>query len=121
MGYMRHHAIIVSGTSYQDTTVEQAHKKACEIWGESAPQQVTHILHSRINGYDSFAILPDGSKEGWEDSNTGDERRNAFIAWMESCRYKDRSSPLGWVEVQYDDDEWDTRVTRHSDERGTEE
>jgi len=118
---MRHHAIIVSGTPCQDTTVERAHAKAVEIWGESAPQQVTHILNAPINGYKSFAILPDGSKEGWSESNTGDGRRDTFIAWMESCRYKDRSSPLGWVEVQYDDDERDTRVVRHSDERGVEE
>jgi hypothetical protein len=121
MGYMRHHAIIVSGTDCQDTTVEQARTVAVEIWGDRASRQITPILDARINGYKSFAILTDGSKEGWDDSNEADVMRDAFVAWMESKRYGDRSSPLAWVEVQYDDDEGVTKVTRHSDEyRGQE-
>jgi hypothetical protein len=70
-----------------------------------------------INGYWSFAVFPDGSKEGWEASTEGDTGRAAFIAWLDAQRYSDGSSPFNWVEVQYGDDEEITEVTAHSDEK----
>lgn len=72
MGYINHHAIIVTawGTKY----IEPAHKRAKEIFGDSCSE----IVPSQINGYVSFFIAPDGSKEGWSDSNSGDIRREEF-------------------------------------------
>jgi hypothetical protein len=39
---------------------------------------VTPVVHSKMNGYSHFAIMPDGSKEGWADSDNGDEKRQDF-------------------------------------------
>lgn len=108
MGYMRHHAIIV--TCGYDDWIGKAHKKATQIFVE-----VSGILKSSINGYESFFIPPDGSKEGWEESEIGDTQRKEYVKWLIAQKYDDGSSPLKWVEVQYGDDEGETIITQHSD------
>lgn len=110
MGYMRHHAIIV--TSWDDKLIRKAHKVAKEVF---AIGQVTSVLPDILNGYRSFMVGPDGSKEGWEDSDAGDSARDIFIDWLETQRYDDGSSALSWVEVQYGDDEKETKICRDSD------
>lgn len=123
MGYMRHHAIVV--TTYKSELAAEAHKQATALFqsepgvrafnGISPADMITPVLESPVNGYCSFAILPDGSKEGWADSDVGDTARAEFVKWLESQRYVDGSSPLAWVEVQYGDDEGETRIVGHSD------
>jgi len=111
MGYMRHHAIVVSSWSGEDT--RKAHKHAMDIF-----PLVSEILTTNINGYHSFFIPTDGSKEGWDESDLGDDRRDSFIKWINSQRYEDGSSSLDWVEVQYGDDNKQTIIVRDSDHVG---
>lgn len=108
MGYMRHNAIIVSG-SYDDW-IERAHIKATDLG-----MHVTPIVESDLNDIQTFLVIPDGSKEGWAESDDGDKRRSEFRRWLDKQRYEDGSSPLAWVEVQYGDDEGETKVVAHSD------
>lgn len=75
MGTIQHHAIIVTG--FNDTNMAKARRKALKIF---YPEDVSEIVGNGMNGYASFFVGPDGSKEGWDDSNTGDERRQKFIA-----------------------------------------
>lgn len=82
MGYIRHHAIIVTRWSH-DSLVD-AQKKAIELG-----HAVSAIVRSVINGYESFLIAPDGSKEGWSESDDGDARRDKFIEWLENRRHGD--------------------------------
>ena len=110
MGYMRHNAIVV--TSYSDELIETAHKLAVEIF-----EDVSTITPSKTNGYQSFLVPPDGSKEGWDESDAGDKNRDKFIAWLDSQRYDDGSTSLDWVEVQYGDDNRETIIIRDSDVR----
>jgi hypothetical protein len=72
---------------------------------------------SPINAYSSFMVATDGSKEGWSESDAGDARRKAFIAWLDTQRFEDGSTPFRWVEVQYGDEEGETVVCAHSDEK----
>ena len=67
------------------------------------------ICPPQVNGERSFFIPPDGSKEGWSDSDKGDERRNEFVEWLRS------EGQVHWVEVCYAEDESNTRTTRASD------
>lgn len=76
---------------------------------------ITDPMRSPLNGWWTFAVFPDGSKEGWPDSGHGDKARSQFMEWLESQRHGDGSSPYDWVEVQYGDDEGETLVTRDSD------
>lgn len=113
MGWMRHHAIVV--TSWSSKALTRAHNRAAETFPSGT---VTELSGSVANSYGSFLVAPDGSKEGWDDSEAGDDNRAAFIAWLiEEFRDKcDGSSIVDWVEVQFGDSGGNSRLIRHSDE-----
>lgn len=111
MGYERNHAIVITGSHAQETTISDAHAFAV-----STGACVSPLSGEVVNRKQSFCVFPDGSKEGWPESDVGDSQRARIIAWLDSRRYDDGSSPLSWVEVQYGDDERKTKVTAHSDE-----
>lgn len=118
MGYMRHHAIIV--TSWDVALLREAHAMAREIFGSDidglggGAGLVTDSGRTVINGYESFAILPDGSKEEWEASDACDALRAKFISWLRAQCYSDGSSALQWVEVEFGGDRPEARVTAAS-------
>jgi hypothetical protein len=109
MGYMCHHAIVV--TSWNVELMVQAHAKAIELG-----MSVSGITNEVSNGYRSFLVTPDGSKEGWAESDRGDDRRDALIKWLDGQRYEDNSTALKWVVVQFGDEEKETLVIRDSDQ-----
>jgi hypothetical protein len=75
--------------------------------------QISYMVKSRVNGYTSFLVSPDGSKEGWAESEEGDNRRATFIEWLRSKRYEDGSSPYSWAEVLYGDDDQQAAIVAH--------
>ena len=95
MGVIVHNAIVVTGGLDED--VKKAHKKATKLFEGLC--EVSPIMDSCINGYYSFFIPPDGSKEGWKESYDGDEAREKFIEWLNK---EDRC--LDYVEIQYGGD-----------------
>lgn len=110
MGYMRHHAIVV--TSWNQEAFMAARAEAKRIFSSA---QVTNPAQTEVNAYWSFMVGPDGSKEGWADSDVGDTRRDKFIEYLVTTRYEDGSGLLDWVEVQYGDDNRQTLIARNSD------
>lgn len=99
MSYTRHHAIIV--TSWNEKSIRKAHEAASKIF-----PHVSEIVESGMNGYSSFFVPPDGSKEGWRDSDIGNDQREIFKKWLKSNeRYKDGSSSLSAIEVCYPEDD----------------
>ncbi len=109
MGYMCHHAIIVSSYDH-DKLLAKAHEVAVGIF-----PHVSNIVPHIKNGGGSFFVPPDGSKEGWPDSDEGDKRRAQFVKWLQEQCYDDFSTSLPWIEVQYADDEKETFVVSNSD------
>lgn len=95
MGYIAHRALIVTGDRKQ---IEEAHIKALELCGNL----VSNIVDGRVNGDSSFMVAPDCSKEGWEDSERGDEERTAMTTWLEGTRQR---LWLDWVVVRFGGDE----------------
>lgn len=95
MGLIQHHAIVVTSS---DRSIKELHSKAKEIF-----PVVGEILSIGMNGYATFCVPPDGSKEGWPTSNYFDKRRDEFIAYL-----KDKQ--CSWLEVAYG--ECDPTVTR---------
>lgn len=67
MGVINHNAIIVIGF---DDSVDKARDLAI-----AEGLIVTNVVNSPANGYRSFMIAPDGSKEGWETSDEFNEKR----------------------------------------------
>lgn len=73
MGYMRHNAIVV--TSWKEEAIKEAAAMA-----EKIGLLVIRQSEEAVNGYRSLLVCPDGSKEGWDESDRGDERREGFNA-----------------------------------------
>lgn len=107
MGHMRHNAIIV--TSWDKDLLIEAHTVAKKNF-----KQITPITPEAVNGYVSFLIAPDGSKEGWDHSDRGDRARATFLRWLNSRRYDDDSITLDWIEVQFGGDEKIAEILSHS-------
>jgi hypothetical protein len=80
MGYIRHNAIIVTGSDCTDIGGKHdtlaARDKAIDL---GLP--CSEIVRGTTNGYTSFLIAPDGSKEGWQESKRQDELRAKWIEW----------------------------------------
>ncbi len=94
MGTTVHHAIIVSSWS-----LKHLHKARAAALSVFPPQQVTKIGPEVTNGYCTFYVGPDGSKEGWEVSDVGDENRAVFLERLN--RLYSECVWITWVEVRY--------------------
>lgn len=122
MGTKRHHAIIV--TAWDRERAAKAHSYAMALFG---PTEVTPILVSNPNAISTFFVGPDGSQEGWDESDIGDQRRGQLIEWLDRDRGSDDGdSYYDWAMVQYGDEsrlvvdppeDCGTRAVAHSDER----
>ncbi len=108
MGYIKHHAIIVTG--WKGEALEDAHKRAKAVFGD----MVSPLVKSATNGYISFFIAPDGSKEGWEQSNTSDRERESFINWLEDYMRDDKAGCLSYVELFYGEDNGEADIVKHN-------
>lgn len=94
MGWIRHHGIIV--TSWGDDVDKlRAAADACFGTGRCV------VSDAQMNGYATLLVPPDGSKEGWDESDEGDTARDRFVGWLQSQADEDGSSPYSWVEVEY--------------------
>ena len=106
MGYIKHHAIVV--TCSDAIRLVEA-KESAEWLGLVVAGPSKRV----INGYASILVCPDGSKEGWEDSDSGETRRWNFMQWLAGKRFEDGSSPFEWVEVQFGRDDRTASVANH--------
>ena len=107
MGYMRHDAILV--TSWNEGAIlsaaAKAHEIGLEVLGPSA---------KAMNNIRTLLVCPDGSKEGWKESDAFDVKRAAFFDYLNSVRHEDNSSPLSWVSLAYSSDERAAEITAHA-------
>lgn len=108
MGYIKHHAIVV--ISFDEELLKKAHRKAKKIFGE----QVSKVMETPVNVEFTFYIGPDGSKEGWSESDAGNAKRDEFIEWVEGQAYGDGSNSLRYSELFFGEDENKSEVTRHN-------
>lgn len=108
MGYMRAHSIVVE--SFDDKLIREAHKEAKGIFGEAC----SCITSPQTNVRTAFFIAPDGSKEGWQESKDGDERRREFVDLLESMKHEDGSSSISYIEVMFGDDEGEAEIINHN-------
>lgn len=98
MGYIRHDAIIV--TAWNDKKFQAVLDKAEALFPGGAVAATAVVC----NGYRTLLIAPDGSKEGWEESVTGDACRDTFTAWLKDYDTDESGERMGyleWVEIRY--------------------
>lgn len=98
MGYIAHHAIAV--TASDKGNANTGRQKA-----ESMGLQCTDIVGSNTNGYYSFLIIPDGSKEGWDASDKGNHARKEWCDWARDAYAQ--NVWLDWVLVRFGGDDPD--------------
>ena len=98
MGIINHNAIIATTWSY-----EKASELQSWIDRELSVEHKSLItcLESSVNTYTTFVLGPDGSKEGWPESDQADELRARLIKRLSLDDYEDGSSPWNFVEVGY--------------------
>lgn len=99
MGYIKHDAVIATGSDYGDFKVAMSALK--ESWGEDG--EIILGPYRGINGETTFFMAPDGSKEGWADSDRFDLRREEFVKTA-------RDSGADVVEIRFGGDDTSTRV-----------
>lgn len=101
MSRMVHHAVIVTvaGYAWDDVLARRV-----EEFRESLPQRYRPLFsgpaESPVNGYRSFSMLTDGSKEGWDEDEYGERLRDRLTAVFDFV-YDDGSSPYDIVIVEY--------------------
>lgn len=102
MGYIAHDAVIV--------TIDPSPRFPApdiDAFRASLPEEfrplVVGPIPSVANAYVTYVFAPDGSKEGWEDSDAGDRYREQFKDLFRGA-YEDGSSPLDWVHVRFGGD-----------------
>lgn len=94
MGTIHHHAMIL--TSYKEDAVRQAHAEAFRLG-----MTISDVVASPANGYSSFAVFPDGSKEWWDDSNIGNQRRKELQSWIDGDAYEGGDHHIEYVIVSF--------------------
>lgn len=111
MGYIRHHAMVVTGFNKRHVNLARREAENRFTLGECS--LVSSVITSPINGYYSFFIAPDGSKEGWEESKGFDRERGYFADWLREQAQSERF--YSWAIVQYGDDDLETLIVDDSD------
>jgi hypothetical protein len=98
MGHYRHHAILVTASDVEAALA--AHRKAFRRFQGF----VTPVVESPMNGFFSFLVVCDGSKEYWPESDAGDRRREKYLRWLGRQKYADGGRPYDFVEIEYGDE-----------------
>lgn len=98
MGYVRHSAIVA--TCWQEAAAKALTDFAVEVGAEAIAG------NPQTNGYITVCITSDGSKEGWQESDEGDFRRQRIREWLNEQHHKDEGALyFEWCEVAYGDDD----------------
>jgi len=96
MGMIQHKALLV--TSFDSKKLKSAHKKAMKTFDKN---NVTLITGAGMNGYQTFVVVPCGSKLGWNESEDHHAAMEKFTEYLDTLQYEDGSSPIDYVEVNY--------------------
>lgn len=93
---------IIAVTSYNKNHIRWAWSRADALFpSDGILIRVTPVYQSHVNGYYTFIVLPDGSKEGWEEAEVSAKQRGELIEWLEAQAFADGSSPYAWTLAQY--------------------
>lgn len=106
MGYIRHHGMML--TCWDEKQLRAAHAKALDLM-----LIVSEVSKGVVNSYESFAVFPDGSKEGWDTSDEFDQKRDRFVEFLRSDPSVRR---VDWVEFTVGDENGPDSILRQRGE-----
>jgi hypothetical protein len=86
VGTIAHDAVLA--TAYAPTAAD---RPAIEAFREGLPESFRQLvvgpIEAAVNGYVTYAFLPDGSKEWWGTSDDADTARAAFVSLFNLSRW----------------------------------
>lgn len=106
MGYMKHEGLIM-------TTWHDESSARIEAFRSAMPEEYRHLLVGPVpvvNGYDSWAFMPDGSKEGWTHSDEAQALRVALATLCEQA-----PGYVNWAFVRFGGDDELRRIITSDD------
>jgi hypothetical protein len=99
VGYVAHDAVLAVTAAYREGGLPDI-----EAFRQSIPERFRRLVIGPVQGVVNsdvmYVFLPDGSKEGWEDSAIGNELRERFRALFRQ-EYDDGSSHDDVVSVRF--------------------
>lgn len=113
MGNHQHHAIVITATRFRDTdnVILDIHEEARRRFGHLCSE----IINSRVNGYHSFFIAPNGRVVGRIESNQWNAEREDFIRWLRDYETSNEFAFPEWTYVEYGGDYHVSNVIDHVD------
>ena len=107
MGTIQHKSLVVTSNITDEDkrngcafrSIQDIQKKAKQIFGKY--NIVSEMSTEQRNGYYTFCVFPDGSHEGWSDSNAVDELIDELIEYIDNLAYDDGSNSFEYVLVEY--------------------
>ncbi len=104
--------MIITGDGVPKKT-KAVHDKAKELFGSL----VSDIIESGVNGYSTFMVAPDGSKEFWERSDDYNAKRSELADLIDSHAYGDGSNHIQFVDVGFDE-YYEVEIDRSNTRKG---
>ncbi len=81
MSLIQHHAIIAT------TWDEEVFNQVCSKIEKEKLNDYFLFHRANVNGYCTILCPPDGSKEGWNESDEGDKRRKWFMELLKATHH----------------------------------
>lgn len=111
-----HHTIIVTVKDLKlaekiKSEISFLYKKNMEA--KNGFELISPIVPSLINNFYSFFICPDGSKEGYDLSDDGDNIRAKTILLLNAYKSKDEESGINYVELSYGNDNESPQILKY--------
>lgn len=85
MGYFAHDTVLATSWYSDCPDIEAFRQTLPEKWRPLVIGPIPGV----VNFGQFYAFLPDGSKEGWQDSHDGDKYRQQFIELFKDAKYPD--------------------------------
>lgn len=101
MGVVNHNAVIAT---IEDYPALDSHYAVVIEWISSlthTEQQLFLVGRGWVNGSRTIVLIPDGSKEGWAESDRGNDLRKRFIERLREDDFEDGSCPWRYVEIGF--------------------
>lgn len=105
MGVIQHHAVVA--TTWNRGEVDRIRKwidaipPRSAMFGDAGRRRLFIFGEGISNEYYTVVMIPDGSKEGWPESDSCNELREEFIRELERNKESDGSTAWHWVEVGF--------------------
>lgn len=121
MGYVSHTALVITVEDWEGTVRTELIRSTVVGIMNGMACLVTPVC-TYFKETHSFAVLPDGEKEGWKVSDLADDRRDKVKEFLTEIEERRKETPrmtrpalwVYWVEVTYGGDRYEAEILDQS-------